>query len=73
MEEGVNIMTTGYNVVVEGAEELIQKWEKGQLSREELSEQLMNLETVMIDLTKVDEEDIKKVNEPTEFKDTEEY
>lgn len=72
MEEGVNIMTTGYNVVVEGAEELIQKWEKGQLSREELSEQLMNLETVMIDLTKVDEEDIKKVNEPTEFKDTEE-
>ena len=72
MEEGVNIMTTGYNVVVEGAEELIQKWEKGQLSREELSEQLMNLETVMIDLTKVDEEDIKKVNEPTKFKDTEE-
>ena len=72
MEEGVNIMTTGYNVIVEGAEELIQKWEKGQLSREELSEQLMNLETVMIDLTKVDEEDIKKVNEPTEFKDTEE-
>ena len=64
MEEGINIMTTGYNVVVEGAEELIEKWEKGQISREELSEQLMNLETVMVDLT--------KVNEPTEFKDTEE-
>jgi len=72
MEEGVNIMTTGYNVVVEGAEELIEKWEKGQISREELSEQLMNLETVMVDLTKIDEEDLKKVNEPTEFKDTEE-
>jgi len=65
-------MTTGYNVVVEGAEELIEKWEKGQISREELSEQLMNLETVMVDLTKIDEEDLKKVNEPTEFKDTEE-
>jgi len=72
MEEGINIMTTGYNVVVEGAEELIEKWEKGQISREELSEQLMNLETVMVDLTKVNEEDLKKVNEPTEFKDTEE-
>jgi|SaaInlV_120m_DNA_3_1039746.scaffolds.fasta_scaffold68004_2 hypothetical protein len=72
MEEGVNIMTTGYNVVVEGAEELIEKWEKGQISREELSEQLLNLETVMVDLTKINEEDLKKVNEPTEFKDIEE-
>lgn len=57
-------MTTGYNVVVEGAEELIEEWESGKISREELQERLMNLETVMIDL--------QKVNEPTEFKDTEE-
>lgn len=64
MEEGVNIMTTGYNVVVEGAEELIEEWQSGKISREELQERLMNLETVMIDL--------QKVNEPTEFKDTEE-
>lgn len=64
MEEGVNIMTTGYNVVVEGAEELIEEWESGKITREELQERLMNLETVMIDL--------QKVNEPTEFKDTEE-
>ena len=64
MEKGVNIMTTGYNVVVEGAEELIEEWESGNISREELQERLMNLETVMIDL--------EKVNEPTEFKDTEE-
>jgi hypothetical protein len=72
MEEGINIMTTGYNVVVEGAEELIEQWEKGNISREELSEKLINLETVMVDLTKVDEEDLKKVIEPTKFKDTEE-
>ncbi len=72
MEEGINILTTGYNVVVEGAEELIEKWQKGQISREELSKQLVELETVMVDLTKVDEEDLKKVNEPTKFKDTEE-
>ena len=64
MEKGINIMTTGYNVVVEGAEELIEEWESGKISREELQERLMNLETVMIDL--------EKVNEPTEFKDTEE-
>ena len=64
MEEGVNILTSGYNVVVEGAEELIAEWESGKISREELQERLMNLETVMIDL--------EKVNEPTKFKDTEE-
>ena len=72
MEEGINSMTNGYNVVVEGAEELIEQWEKGNISREELSEKLINLETVMVDLTKVDEEDLKKVIEPTKFKDTEE-
>jgi len=64
MEEGVNILTTGYNVVVEGAEKLIEDWESGNISREELQERLMNLETVMVDLEKVDK--------PTEFKDTEE-
>ena len=64
MEEGVNILTTGYNVVVEGAEKLIEDWESGNISREELQERLMNLETVMVDLEKVDK--------PIEFKDTEE-
>jgi len=64
MEEGVNILTTGYNVIVEGAEKLIEDWESGNISREELQERLMNLETVMVDLEKVDK--------PIEFKDTEE-
>lgn len=64
MEEGVNILTSGYNVVVEGAEELVEKWNSGAISQEELQKQIMELETVMIDL--------EKVKEPTEFKDNEE-
>ena len=64
MEEGINILTTGHNVVVEGAEQLIEEWEAGTLSREELTKRLMELETVYIDLS--------KVNEPTKFKDNEE-
>ena len=64
MEKGINMLTSGQNVKVEGAEELIAEWEEGKLTREELTERLMNLETIYIDLT--------KVVEPTEFKDTEE-
>lgn len=64
MEEGINILTTGHNVVVEGAEQLIEEWEAGTLTREELTKKLMDLETVYIDL--------QKVNEPTEFKDIKE-
>ena len=64
MEEGINILTNGQNVRVEGAEELIEEWESGKLSREELTERLMGLETVFVDLT--------KVTETTEFKDSEE-
>ena len=64
MEEGINILTNGQNVRVEGAEELIEEWESGKLSREELTERLMQLETVFVDLT--------KVTETTEFKDSEE-
>jgi len=64
MERGVNILTTGHNVKVDGAEELIEEWEKGSITREELTEKLMNLETIVIDLT--------KVVEPSKFKDSEE-
>ncbi len=64
MDEGVNILTSGYNVVVEGAEELVERWNSGKISKEELQKQIMELETVMVDL--------EKVKEPTEFKDSEE-
>jgi|TARA_A100001201_G_scaffold85988_1_gene75890 hypothetical protein len=64
MEKGINILTTGQTVTVEGAEELIAEWDEGKLTREELVEKLMNLETVLTDVT--------KVNEEGQFKETKE-
>ncbi|AEZ65675.1 hypothetical protein [Cyanophage S-TIM5] len=64
MEKGINILTTGQTVTVEGAEELIAEWDEGKLTREELTEKLMNLETVLTDVT--------KVNEEGQFKETKE-
>ena len=64
MEKGINILTTGQTVTVEGAEELIAEWDEGKLTREELVEKLMNVETVLTDVT--------KVNEEGQFKETKE-
>lgn len=64
MEEGINILTQGQNVRVEGAEELIKEWEDGDMTLEELRTRILELETVYVDLT--------KVVEPTQFKDSEE-
>ena len=64
MEKGINILTTGQTVTVEGAEELIAEWDEGKLTREELVEKLMILETVLTDVT--------KVNEEGQFKETKE-
>lgn len=64
MEKGINILTTGQTVTVEGAEELIAEWDEGKLTREELVEKLMNLEIVLVDIT--------KVNEEGQFKETKE-
>lgn len=64
MEKGINILTTGQTITVEGAEELIAEWDEGKLTREELTEKLMNLETVITDIT--------KVNEEGQFKETKE-
>ena len=64
MEKGINILTNGQNVKVDGAEELIEEWENGNITREELAEKLMDLETIVIDIT--------KVVEPSKFKDSEE-
>ena len=64
MEEGINILTQGQNVRVEGAEELIEDWENGKITMEELRTKILDLETVYVDLT--------KVVEPTQFKDNEE-
>lgn len=64
MEDGINILTSGYNVKVEGAEELVEQWDRGEITQEELAKKIMELDTVLVDLT--------KVIEPSEFKDSEE-
>lgn len=41
--------------MVDGADELIKEWEEGKICKEELLERLMDLETVLVDLTKMDD------------------
>ncbi len=55
MEKGINVLTSGYNVMVDGADELIKEWEEGKICKEELLERLIDLETVLVDLTKLDD------------------
>lgn len=52
MERGVNILTTGHVVVVDGAEELVKEYEDGNITREELYERMMDLDIVYIDQSK---------------------
>jgi hypothetical protein len=52
VERGVNILTTGHVVVVDGAEELVKEYEDGNITREELYERMMDLDIVYIDQSK---------------------
>lgn len=52
MEKGVNILTTGQNVIVDGAEEAIKRYEKGEITAEELREIILGLDVVYIDQSK---------------------
>jgi hypothetical protein len=52
MERGVNVLTTGQVVIVDGAEELIKEYEDGLITREELYERMMDLDIVYIDQSK---------------------
>ena len=52
MEKGVNILTVGQNVIVDGAEEAIERFEKGEIDAEELRNIILDLEVVYIDQSK---------------------
>jgi hypothetical protein len=52
VERGVNILTKGQVVIVDGAEELIKEYEDGFITREELYERMMDLDIVYIDQSK---------------------
>lgn len=52
MEKGVNILTTGQGVIIDGAEEAIERYEKGEITAEELRETILSLDVVYIDQSK---------------------
>lgn len=52
MEKGVNILTLGQNVIVEGAEEAIERYENGEITAEELRDIILDLDVVYIDQSK---------------------
>jgi hypothetical protein len=55
MERGVNILTNSQPVIVEGAEEAIEKYDKGELTSEELYQLILDAPVVYIDRSKASE------------------
>jgi hypothetical protein len=51
-EKGVNVLTTGQVVIVDGAEEAIDRYEKGEITAEELRDIILGLDVVYIDQSK---------------------
>jgi hypothetical protein len=51
-EKGVNVFTTGQVVIVDGAEEAIDRYEKGEITAEELRDIILGLDVVYIDQSK---------------------
>lgn len=52
MEKGVNILTLGQNVIIDGAEEAIERYEKGEITANELRDIILELDVVYVDQSK---------------------
>jgi len=52
MEKGINVLTLGQNVIVDGAEEAIERYEKGEITADELRDIILDLDVVYIDQSK---------------------
>jgi hypothetical protein len=52
MERGVNILTNSQPVIVDGAEEYIERYEKGEISSQELYDLILNADVVYVDRSK---------------------
>lgn len=52
MERGINILTSGQSVIVDGAEEAIERYNNGEISAEELRDIILELDIVYIDQSK---------------------
>jgi hypothetical protein len=52
VERGINILTNSQPVIVDGADEYIEKYEKGEISVDELYDFILNAEVVYVDRSK---------------------
>lgn len=55
VEKGINILTNSQPIIVDGADEAIEKWNKGEIDLKELYDIILNAEVVYIDRSGVSE------------------
>jgi hypothetical protein len=55
MEGGVNILTNTQPVIVDGAEEAIERYNRGEITSEELYEIILNADVVYVDRSEASE------------------
>jgi hypothetical protein len=55
MERGVNVLTNSPPVIVDGAEEAVEKYNKGEISAQELYDLILDARVVYIDRSKTSE------------------
>lgn len=55
MERGVNVLTNSQPVIVDGAEEAISSYEKGEISAQELYDLILDAQVVYVDRSKASE------------------
>lgn len=49
MERGINILTNSQPVIVDGADEAIERWNRGEIDAKELYDIILNADVVYID------------------------
>ena len=52
VERGVNVVTNSQSVIVDGAEEAIEKWNSGEITTQELYDIILDAEVVYVDRSK---------------------
>ena len=55
MERGVNVLTNSPPVIVDGAEEAVEKYNKGEISAQELYDLILDAQVVYIDRSETSE------------------
>jgi hypothetical protein len=55
MERGVNVLTNSQPVIVDGADEAIDKYNKGEISAQELYDIILGAEVVYVDRSEASE------------------